>query len=195
MESIYSSIEDQWVIADGIAHFKKLLKDEDPIDVNLKLESGYTLLNTLWRYYKDVHLIDLVKLMVKKDADVNTKERLGSTPLHSLCYNYENDMMVIPCPSLMVILERMFVPFHLGRRDRLRIWASLGDVERLDHWRHCTGCHSKKRGQQTWWQRRNTVATLQPLAFNISHNKEAIRCIFVFAYLAFLQHCYFFCRN
>jgi len=47
LESIYSSIEDQWVIADGIAHFKKLLKDEDPIDVNLKLESGYTLLNTL----------------------------------------------------------------------------------------------------------------------------------------------------
>lgn len=79
-----SSFKDGNIAAGSIDQFEKLLMDES-IDVNvLELESGFTPLHTLCRYYKEENLIDFVRLLIKKGASVNIKDCHGWTPLHLL---------------------------------------------------------------------------------------------------------------
>ena len=39
-------------------------------------------------------MIDIVQLLIVNGAEVNTKDTDGWTPLHILCYDYENDNLI-----------------------------------------------------------------------------------------------------
>lgn len=55
-------------------------------------DSGYiTPLHYLCANYDNYNLIDLVKLLIDKDADVNAKTETGDTPLNLLRKNYDNE--------------------------------------------------------------------------------------------------------
>ena len=59
------------------------LVEDDTVDINAMNLDGWTPLNLLCHYY-DSRLVDLVKLLIEKGADINAKTRSQETPLYSL---------------------------------------------------------------------------------------------------------------
>lgn len=68
---------------DKITQITNLVKDET-VDINaMNLDGLWTPLNLLCYYY-DSRLMDLVKLIIEKGADINAKTQSQETPLFSL---------------------------------------------------------------------------------------------------------------
>ncbi len=85
----------------NVAHQQLIsLLDYAKVDVNATTVFGDTALHLLCRYYKNVKLIDLVKLLILKGADFNARTNYYdkssplSTPLHCLCANYKRDNLI-----------------------------------------------------------------------------------------------------
>lgn len=66
-------------------------------DVNIKDGiAGRSPLYNFCLYYKNDNLDDILQLLIDSGANVNSKDKYGSTPLHELCKNYrENNLIYV----------------------------------------------------------------------------------------------------
>lgn len=67
---------------------------QEGADANAKDQFGQTLLDWLYKYYRNDILIELVFLMIENGANVNAKNGDGRIPLHILCEYYKKDDMI-----------------------------------------------------------------------------------------------------
>lgn len=64
------------------------------IDLNARTQSGFTALTLLTRYCQLPNLLDCVRLLIERDANVDITGRMHKNALHYLCEFYELDNLM-----------------------------------------------------------------------------------------------------
>ena len=79
-----------------LAQFKQLVNDT-AVDIHAVDEYGWSPLHYLCRSYKHHHgdensidLLPFIRLLIQKRAYINVRTPRGYTPLHLLCWKYDN---------------------------------------------------------------------------------------------------------